>query len=246
MLLTVSGDLQQLLKREFRGQDKIAHELKRRASAKDVVESFGIPHTEIGVMRANGREISFSHIVENSETIEISPLYAPIDVLTASLLRPQPLQNITFAVDDNVGKLASLLRMAGLDTYYVNTISDRELVKIAHHEGRILLSKDKDLLKRKMIVFGRLVRAITPKKQLAEIIQLYGLREQLQPFSRCLKCNDLLQPIEKQEIIDRLEPLTIKYYDSFHTCRSCGNIYWPGSHRERMLTMLSGFSSCHS
>ena len=77
MLLTVSGDLQQLLKREFREKDKITHELKRRASAKDIVESFGIPHTEVGEMRANGREIHFSHIVENSETIEISPLSAP-------------------------------------------------------------------------------------------------------------------------------------------------------------------------
>ena len=142
MLLTVSGNLQQLLKREFKGQDKITHELKRRASAKDVVESFGIPHTEVGEMRANGQEISFSHIVENSESIEISPFSAPIDVLTPSLLRPQPLQSITFAVDDNVGKLASLLRMAGLDTYYVNAISDQKLLKIAHHEGRILLSKD--------------------------------------------------------------------------------------------------------
>lgn len=245
MLLNVSEDLPQLLKREFRGKDTITHELKRRASVKDVVEAFGIPHTEIGGLRANGREISFSHLVGNSEKIEISPLPVPVDVSTPSLLRPQPLQGITFAVDDNAGKLASLLRMAGFDTYYFNTIADRELVKIACHEGRILLSRDKDLLKHKMIVFGHLVRATIPKNQLTEIIQLYGLTEELQPFSRWLKCNDILQPVEKREIIDRLEPLTIQYDDSFTLCRRCDNIYWPGSHRERMLTMLSGCSAGH-
>lgn len=246
MLLTVSGDLQPLLKRKFRGKTTIFHDLERRASVKDVIESFGIPHTEVGGLRTNGREISFAHVVDNSEKIEIFSLPVPVDVLTPSLLRPQPLSGISFAVDDNVGKLASLLRMAGIDTYYSNDISDTELINIACQEGRIILSKDKELLKRKMVVFGHLVRASAPRKQLSEIIQLYRLQEQLRPFSRCLQCNDLLQPVDKLDILDRLEPLTIKYYDSFTTCRQCGNIYWPGSHRQRMMQILSGCLAGHS
>jgi hypothetical protein len=135
--------------------------------------------------------------------------------------------------------------MAGFDTCYLKSVPDSELAEVARQEGRILLSKDKDLLKRKMITFGRLVREVTPEKQLCEIIELYGLKQMLQPFSRCLRCNNVLQPVEKQKILDRLEPLTIKYYNSFYMCGRCRNIYWPGSHREKMVTTLNHCLDSH-
>ena len=115
-----------------------------------------------------------------------------------------------------------------------------ELVEVAGREKRILLSKDKALLKRKEVVFGYLVREIHPERQLAEIVHLFGLKEQCKPLSRCLRCNGLLQPVGKEQIIERLEPLTKKYYDSFHQCPGCGKIYWPGTHRDKMLLVLGG------
>jgi hypothetical protein len=136
--------------------------------------------------------------------------------------------------------------MAGFDTFYQNYISDPELAEVAVREKRILLSKDKDLLKRKEVEFGYLVREIHPGKQLAEIVHLFGLRDQFKPLSRCLSCNGLLQPVEKQEIIDQLEPLTKKYYDSFRRCRRCRKIYWPGSHRDKMLRILNDYGDYFS
>src|SRR5665648_185467 len=100
------------------------------------------------------------------------------------------------------------------------------------------LTPPKDLLKRKELVFGYLVREIYPEKQLAEVIHLFGIKEQLKPLSRCMRCNGLLQKVAKEQILDQLEPLTKKYYHSFRQCRLCHHIYWPGSHRDKMLRLL--------
>jgi hypothetical protein len=246
MVIHFWGNLKDLLRRPFRGRETFEYELSRKASVKDVVEACGVPHTEVGRLTVAGRDVPFSYPCATNDLLDVYPLCAPVDVLTATLLRPVPLPAIAFAVDVNVGKLASLLRMAGFDTFYQNYISDPELAEVAVREKRILLSKDKDLLKRKEVEFGYLVREIHPEKQLAEIVHLFGLRDQFKPLSRCLSCNGLLQPVEKQEIIDQLEPLTKKHYDSFRRCRRCRKIYWQGSHRDQMLRILNDYGDYFS
>lgn len=241
MIINFWGNLKELLRPPFRGQKRVDYDLTRQASVKDIIEALGVPHTEVGRLTVSGREISFFAPGVNHETLDVYPLSPPVDVTTPSLLRPEPLPGITFAVDMNVGKLSTLLRMAGFDTFYQNDISDPRLVEVAVREKRILLSKDTDLLKRKEVVFGYLVREIHPEKQLAEIVHLFGIKEQFKPLSRCLRCNGLLQPVGKQQIIEQLEPLTKKYYDSFRQCQGCGKIYWPGSHRDKMLLVLDKY-----
>jgi uncharacterized protein with PIN domain len=241
MIINFWGNLKELLRSPFRGVKRVEYELTRQASVKDIVESFGVPHTEVGRLTVDGRDISFSCPGSDHDRVDVYPLCPPVDVLTQTLLRPEPLAGITFAVDVNVGKLASLLRMAGFDTFYQNYISDGELIEVAVQEKRIVLSRDKDLLKRKELLFGYLVRESCPEKQLAEVVHLFGIKEQLQPLSRCMRCNGLLQPVEKEQILDQLEPLTKKYYTSFRQCRSCHNIYWPGSHRDKMLILLKKY-----
>ena len=241
MIINFGGNLKELLRPQFRGLSRIEYQLTRQASVKDIIEACGVPHTEVGRLTVAGREIPFSWPGADSDILEVHPLCAPVDVSSPTLLRPEVLGAVTFAVDMNVGKMATLLRMAGFDTFYRNDISDSDLIAVALREKRILLSKDTDLLKRKEVVFGYLVREIHPEKQLAEIVHLYGIKEQFKPLSRCLRCNGELQPVGKQEIIDQLEPLTKKYYDSFRRCRGCGKIYWPGSHRDKMLQVLGRF-----
>ncbi|MBA3005625.1 MAG: Mut7-C ubiquitin/RNAse domain-containing protein [Proteobacteria bacterium] len=238
MIINFWGNLKGLLRPPFRGEKRVEYELSRKASVKDIVESFGVPHTEVGRLTIAGRDISFSSPGSHDDRVDVYPLCPPVDVLTPTLLRPEPLAAITFAVDVNVGKLASLLRMAGFDTFYRNYISDPELVMVAVQEGRIVLSRDTDLLKRKELVYGYLVREIYPEKQLAEVVHLFGLKDQLQPLSRCMRCNGLLQPVDKEQVLDQLEPLTRKYYHVFHQCSECKHIYWPGSHLDRMLKVL--------
>ncbi len=241
MIINFWGNLKELLRPPFRGVKRVEYELTRQASVKDIVESFGVPHTEVGRLTADGLRHLFSCPGSNDDSLDVYPLCPPVDVLTPTLLRPDPLAGITFAVDVNVGKLASLLRMAGFDTFYQNYISDPELIEVAVQEKRIVLSRDKDLLKRKELVFGYLVREIHPEKQLAEVVHLFGIKEQMKPLSRCMRCNGLLQPVAKEQIIDQLEPLTKKYYHSFRQCRDCHHIYWPGSHRDKMLRLLNEY-----
>lgn len=210
----------------------------RKASVKDVIEALGVPHTEIGRIEANKKEVSFGYLVNIQDRLDVYTLDAPVDFSIPSILRPEPLEELRFLADVNVGRLAILLRMMGMDTAYKNSLSDVELAEISSIEKRILLTRDTRLLRRSKVVFGHLVRETAPQRQLVEVVRLFNLTGRLSPFTRCLVCNSVLEPIEKDKIIHRLEPLTKRYYDTFYLCPGCGKIYWPGSHKIKMEEML--------
>ncbi|MCK4839161.1 MAG: hypothetical protein KAS94_10170 [Desulfobulbaceae bacterium] len=235
--LLLNGDLCRFLAKRSREMVIPAIELARRTSIKDFLEALGIPHPEIHRLRVNGEEKDFNHIVAENDRIEVFAVPWSIDLTRHNHLTPA-LHPIRFAVDANVGKLARMLRMTGFDTFYDPGLSDAELAETAWRDKRILLTRDIALLKRKKVVHGRLIRHSNPAEQLTEVIGLYGLRDQIVPFSRCLCCNNGLEEIAKAEIIDRLQPMTQKYYDDFKICRQCERLYWPGSHRERMLKLI--------
>ncbi len=210
--------------------------LLRRASIKDIVESLGIPHTEIGRLSYNRREVDFSFVPDGGEKLVVAPLSPLYPPTRASTLRPEPLDEIRFLVDVNVGKLVRLLRMAGLDaTVAPANQSIRDIAAAAATDGRILLSRNRDLLKLRSVVFGRLVRNQDPIRQFTEVSRLFDLSPLYRPFSRCMACNGVLHPVDKADILDRLEPLTIRYYHRFHQCGSCGRLYWRGSHHDQMV-----------
>lgn len=236
----IHGDIVGLLKRPLEDDQPFQHTLRRRASIKDVIESLGVLHTEVGRLRANGTDVDFNYIVQDNDLFEVFPPTPPIDVFTPTILRPNPLPAIRFVADVNVGKLASLLRMAGFDTAHHNNLHDAEIAEIAHNEKRIVLTKDTHLLKRKIVEYGHLIREVIPINQLREVIHLFGLNGKIKPFSRCLKCNGFLEPVAKENILHRLLPLTKKYYNTFHRCPQCDRIYWPGSHKEKMRKYLNG------
>ena len=229
------GDLPSLLRPQHKNNKKIVIPIDRRTSVKDEIEAAGIPHTEIAAINVNDIAVSFEHILEASSRIDVIPCTAPFDVCAASTLRPQPFHDVRFLVDANVGKLAKLLRMAGFDTAYHDTLHDKELAEKASTQQRILLTRDRALLKRKNILYGRLIRSRNPADQLIEVMSLFGIREKANPFSRCLECNSLLESIDKPAILHRLEPLTKKYFESFNRCPSCDKIYWAGSHKDKMV-----------
>ncbi len=221
----------------------IQYELSRRASIKDIIEAVGIPHTEIGSIEKGSLQLDFNYIPQPGDHLDIRAIPAGSAATEAGLLRPRPLSACRFIVDINVARLARLLRLAGFDTISVsgaaNSVSKRDIAEASGASGRILLSRDKELLKHRAVTFGRLIRSADPKTQLYEIIDFYGLRTEIAPFSRCLKCNDVLAPVAKETIVHRLEPLTKRYYHSFKCCGSCSSIYWRGSHHQRMLDILT-------
>ncbi|WP_291322149.1 Mut7-C RNAse domain-containing protein [Desulfonatronospira sp.] len=221
----------------FRLPDKTNYILQRRAGIKDIIEAHGVPHTEVGELLVNGLATGFDYIPCPGEEITVNPVQVPADVTRPTLLRPTPYPEVKFIADVNVGKLAILLRMLGQNTLWSNSYGDREIAALSAQERRIVLSTDRGLLKRKEIVHGRLIRACNPDDQLREVAGLYSLDLSC-IFSRCLKCNQILEPIPKSKIIHRLKPRTRKFYDYFEICPGCERIYWRGSHWEKMCTRI--------
>ena len=213
---------------------RVTYPVTRRASVKDVIEALGPPHTEIGSIVADGRVVGFGHLVGPGERIDVHPVAAPFDVLRPSPLRPEPLPRVAFLVDANVGRLAGLLRALGFDTAHDPSLDDPDLARLAALEGRILLSRDRLLLRRNAVTYGRLVRAHDPDAQLLEVLRFFGLKPPFATFTRCLRCNDPLISVPKADILDRLLPLTRKHFTEFRRCPSCDRVYWAGSHHERM------------
>lgn len=221
----------------------LVYPLTRRASIKDILEAIGIPHPEVGSIFKNSEEVDFTYIPQVNDKFNIFYHKLPVDFSQSSRLRPARLGEFKFICDVNVGKLALLLRMLGYDTYYHSFLEDEKIAFWASVEKRIVLTKDINLLKRKQVHFGYLVRAIDPDEQLKEVSKVFGLKPQ-RVFKRCLLCNALLKPIAKKDIVHLLEPKTKKYFNKFYFCFNCKKIYWPGSHLERMKERLlkSGFT----
>lgn len=221
-----------------RKQVEFTHSFNGRASIKDMVESLGVPHTEIDLILVNGVSVDFSYIVQDGDRVSVYPVFESFDITPLVRLRPKPLRDPRFVLDTHLGKLASYMRMVGFDTLYRNDYEDSELARISQEERRTLLTKDRGLLKRSMVTHGYCVRETNPRLQLVEILRRFDLYPLLDPFRRCIRCNDLLDPVLKEAILDRLTHDTGQYYDEFRMCRTCGQIYWKGSHYQHMQQFI--------
>lgn len=215
------------------------HEINRKASVKDVIESFGVPHTEVEMILVNGKSVDFSYIVQDGDRISVYPMFESLDVSPLLRLRPRPLRRPQFIVDANLGALAKYLRLLGLDSLYQNNYTDQQVAEISSKQHRTVLTRDRRLLQRKIITHGYFVRADKPIKQTREVLERFDLFHSLAPFTRCNQCNGQLESIDKSKIIKRLEPLTRQYYNSFFICPDCQKIYWKGSHFKRARILVN-------
>ena len=228
------SDLQPLLQRDLRGQP-VNLQFKGLQSVKHLIESLHIPHTEIGPLSANKQTIGLEYIVHDGDRIEVQPV-APAELM----------EEPRFVLDGHLGKLASHLRMLGLDCLYNNGYEDDELVDISVDEERILLTRDRLLLMHKVITQGYLLRSLNSTEQLYEVFIRYGLVKWVKPFQRCMNCNHLLESVDKETVLEKLEPLTKKYYYDFKLCPACDQVYWKGSHYEKMLGVIKNISDQES
>ncbi|MDZ7829654.1 MAG: Mut7-C RNAse domain-containing protein [Halofilum sp. (in: g-proteobacteria)] len=142
-------------------------------------------------------------------------------------------------LDVQLGKLARYLRLCGFDALYRNDYDDADVATIAAEENRILLTRDRDVLKRRIVTHGCFVRSDRPREQLGEVLRRFDLHDQVTPFTRCSRCNGLLRDIDKAGIEYRLEPLTRRYYQHFRICTACGRLYWEGSHVPHIERLLA-------
>ncbi len=221
-----------LHKRSFR------HHLLRETSVKDLIESFGVPHTEVELILVDGNSVDFRHRVRAGERISVYPMFESMDISPLLRLRPRPLRVPKFVLDANLGRLARYLRLLGFDCLYRNDYADAEVADIALRQNRTVLTRDKALLQRSIITHGYFVRAVEPKRQVTEVLRRFDLFNCTASFTRCSHCNGLLHAVDKAAIEHRLKPKTRKYYDEFRQCSDCGRLYWPGSHFERANALI--------
>jgi hypothetical protein len=201
-------------------------EFEPHQSLKHLIESTGVPHTEFGQVMVNGQAVDSSERLHGGEQVTVFPDHSSLD--------DEP----CFILDNHLGQLATYLRMLGFDCLYRNDYQDNELARVSIEENRVLLTRDRRLLMRKAIRRGYCIHQTDPRLQAAEVLRRFNLTNQVQPFQRCLRCNGTLQPVAKHDVIERLEPLTRKYYDEFHICPSCKQVYWKGSHYEHMQQLI--------
>ena len=202
-------------------------EFEPHQSLKHLIESLGVPHTEFGQLLVNGQEADPSSRLCAGDLVTVTPADTPLG------------GDPHFVLDNHLGQLATYLRMLGFDSLYRNDFHDDELALISTRDGRVLLTRDRRLLMRKVITLGYCPHQTDPRKQVVEVLHRFKLFDQVKPFQRCLRCNSPLQMVRKEDIIDRLEPLTKLYFEEFHLCPACDQIYWKGSHYGHMLEMIA-------
>lgn len=219
------------------------HPLANRGSVKDLIESLGVPHTEVDLILVNGVSVDFGYRVQDGDRISVYPVFEALDITPVTHLRPAPLRVTRFVLDAHLGRLAAYLRLLGFDTLYRNDYDDPTLARISVDERRILLTRDRRLLMLRQITHGYYVRARQPQAQLLEILARFDLFAARRPFTRCLHCNGLVHPVAKDSIEEHLPPRTRRYYDGFWQCAGCGNVYWKGSHYQRMQRMIEALEA---
>jgi uncharacterized protein with PIN domain len=208
------------------------------ASVKDMIEALGIPHTEVDLIVVNGRSVDFVHRVRDGDRIAAYPVFESFDISPIVRVRPEPLREPRFVLDGHLGQLARLMRLVGFDTAYRNDFTDHELARVSAGEGRVLLTRDVGLLKRSVITHGYFVRSTDSRDQLIEILRRFDLARLVRPFERCMRCNGTLEEVDVSEVRDGLQPDTLRYYDEFRRCDSCGQVYWKGSHYTRLVELV--------
>jgi uncharacterized protein with PIN domain len=201
-------------------------------SIKDPIEALGVPHTEVDLIIVNGMSVGFSYKLQHTDRVCVYPVFESIDISPIVKLRQKPLRKSAFIVDAHLGKLAKLLRLLGADTKYGD--DDIEIVRISIQEKRIILTRDRKLLQRKEVTHGYCVRSTDPELQLEEVLERFDFYSQIKEFYRCTICNSVIHPINKSEIVHRLEPKTATHFNEFYFCPGCERIYWKGSHYKKL------------
>lgn len=221
-----------------RKKKSFTYTFKLQPSIKDAIEAIGVPHAEIDLIIVNGESVDFTYQLKDNDEVAVYPVFEALDISPIIHLREKPLRQVKFILDVHLGKLAKDLRLLGFDTTYQNQLDDQAIIKHANDENRIILTRDIGLLKNKKVTHGYWLRTTNPDQQIKEILTRFDLYQSINPLTRCLLCNELLQPIKKEKIIAKIPQKTAEAIDDFFICKTCKKIYWHGSHVDRMLKRI--------
>jgi len=156
---------------------------------------------------------------------------------------------LKFIVDNNVGKMAKWLRMAGFDALLFTGADDAAIIAAALNEKRILLTRDRRIMKRRVIVAGHIQSVLIESDRFtAQVRQVIGALKLdkgcLRPFTICLECNRRLEGCPKATVKDRVPPYVFLTQDYFAECPACHRLYWQGTHWQSMSRKMEAFWRC--
>lgn len=217
---------------------RFEHNFIDRTSVKDLIESLGVPHTEVDLILVNGISVGFSYLVNNGDDISVYPEFESLDITDLQRLRAKPLRKPKFILDVHLGTLAKYMRMLGFDTLYKNNYEDEEIVRISIKEKRAILTRDRGILKRSEVTHGYWIRKTKVDEQISEVITRFDLRNQIKILTRCLLCNSFLKKVEKEKIAHRLPRKVKEFQNEFYCCKYCDKVFWKGSHYAKMLAVI--------
>jgi uncharacterized protein with PIN domain len=234
MKITFHGDLIELIRPDHH-QGSLEMTLKEKRSANDLIQSFGIPHTEVGFIRVNETEkTTLSFALQTGDTLDVFPTTPPQHLPNS----PPP----RLLLDVHLWKLARRLRLLGIDIAFNPQWEDPQLAEISFHQNRTLLTRDRGLLMRSIVNSGLLVRHTHTESQVIEILQRLNLKSFINPFTRCIMCNDILQRVDmeshffKQQLSPIIPDRVAQWCSEYRYCRSCKKMYWKGSHYKKLIT----------
>jgi uncharacterized protein with PIN domain len=223
------SELGSFLPRERR-ETAFDYDCARAATLKQGIESIGVPHTEVGRVLVNGHPATLARTVREADIVEVFP----------HALGEAPFEApLTFIADAHLGGLARMLRMLGFDTVYDNGLHDPEIVARSAAERRVVLTRDRELLKCRDVLRGAFVHALKPEAQLREVASRYALALHMKPFSLCLHCNLPLRDADPARVFGTVPERIRDRYSVFTQCVACGRVYWEGSHWERTREVLA-------
>ena len=219
----------------------IERQLAEKTSIKDVIESCGVPHPDVDLILADEQTVGFGYTLDNDTKVEVFPVANRSTDRTDKHL--QALGITRFVADGHLGTLTRNLRLLGFDVAYRQNADDRQLLEVMVLENRALLTRDRRLLMHRIVQHGYYPRSQNTIEQTIEVVRRFDLSKLVAPFTRCLRCNALLEEATKADVIEKLERLTKIYYNQFRHCPVCKQIYWPGSHfpklKKRIEEILS-------
>lgn len=216
------------------------------APVRHLIETLGVPHTEPEIILINGESVGFEQPVADGDRVSVYPMFESLDVTPLLRLRPGPLRCPRFLADAHLGRLAGYLRMLGFDTLYPPHPDDGEMASRAAMEHRILLTRDRALLMHRVVTHGCYIRQRFPREQVRYLVDRLDLCGLIHPFSRCIKCNGIVEDVGKETVTEELPGRVHEACDEIRRCRDCRQLYWKGSHYERMREFIGTLCYDHS
>ena len=233
----IHGRLKNFLPKSYR-KGTVDLNWEEHRTLKDWIESLHIPHTEVGRILVNSKKANLNERLQNRDIVEVHEIAGPYDPRKISQQQEPLLKDIKFIADVHLGKLVRYMRILGLDCHYQKPWDDDKLSERSALENRIMLSRDVGLLQRKCISHGQYLHSDDPIEQAKEILNRYEIYDLCKPMSRCVSCNSLMHPVDKEKIVHLLEPGTRKSYEKFFQCESCNKVYWHGAHVKNIVKTL--------